>query len=167
MFRECAPVFVSQPASLTNYAGTNVCFSVGATACAQVTYQWYFGTNALAGATNSTLCIAQVGPANVGNYQVVVTSGGVSTESTPATLTVVYQTPNIVGGPMMLSANGFQLTFSGPSGQTYRVLASDDITVPLSEWTVIGSGTFGNTNVVFTDTAAANYTSRFYVITSP
>jgi hypothetical protein len=41
------------------------------------------------------------------------------------------------------------------------------MTVPLSAWTVIGSGTFGNTNVVFTDTDAANHTSRFYIITSP
>jgi len=167
MFRECAPSFVSQPASSTNNAGTNVCFNVGATACAQLSYQWYFGTNVLAGETNSTLCIASVGPANVGNYHVVVTSGGVAMNSAPATLTVDYQTPNIVGGQMMLSGSGFQLTFSGPEGQTYQVLASDNMTAPLSEWTVIGSGTFSNTNVVFTDTDAANHTSRFYIITSP
>lgn len=60
-----------------------------------------------------------------------------------------------------------QLTFSGPSGQTYEVLASDDVTLPRSEWAIIGSGTFGNTNVVFTDTDAANYPHRFYIVKSP
>ena len=167
LFRECAPLLVSQPASSTNNAGTNVCFSVAATACDQLSYQWYFGTNILAAETNSVLCLASVGPANVGNYQVVVTSGGVAMNSTPATLTVIYQTPNIVGGQMMLSSGGFQLTFSGPSGQTYQVLTSDDMTVPQSEWTVIGSGTFANTNVVFTDPDATNHAHRFYIIKSP
>jgi hypothetical protein len=164
---ECAPVIVGQPASLTNNAGTNVCFSVDATACAPLRYQWYFGTNVVAGGTNSTLCLASIGPTNVGSYYVDVTSTGGSTNSAPATLTVIYQTPNIVGGQMMLGGSGFQLTFSGSVGQTYEVLASDDMTVPVSEWTVIGSGTFGSTNVVFTDTDATNYTNRFYIITSP
>jgi len=164
---ECAPVIVGQPASLTNNAGTNVCFSVDATACAPLSYQWYFGTNVVAGGTNSTLCLASIGPTNVGSYYVDVTSTGGSTNSAPATLTVIYQTPNIVGGQMMLGGSGFQLTFSGSVGQTYEVLASDDMTVPVSEWTVIGSGTFGSTNVVFTDTDATNYTNRFYIITSP
>ena len=164
---ECAPVIVGQPASLTNNAGTNVCFSVDATACAPLSYQWYFGTNVVAGGTNSTLCLASIGPTNVGSYYVDVTSTGGSTNSAPATLTVIYQTPNIVGGQMMPGGSGFQLTFSGSVGQTYEVLASDDMTVPVSEWTVIGSGTFGSTNVVFTDTDATNYTNRFYIITSP
>ena len=92
---------------------------------------------------------------------------GGSTNSSLATLTVIYQAPTIVGGQMMLGAGGFQLTFSGPAGQTYQVLASDDLTVPQSAWTVIGTGTFGSTNVIFTDTDAANHPGRFYLIKSP
>jgi len=166
-FQVCAPSVVGQLASVSTNAGTTVNFSVDATACDPVSYQWYFGTNVLAGQTNSTLSIASVGPTNVGSYYVVVTSDGVTADSALATLTVTYQTPNILGEQMMLGGSGFQLTFSGPLGQTYEVLAADDMTLPRSEWTVIGSGTFGNTNVVFTDTDAANYTSRFYIITSP
>jgi hypothetical protein len=79
-------------------------FSVDATACDPVSYQWYFGTNVLAGQTNSTLSIASVGPTNVGSYYVVVTSDGVTADSALATLTVIYQTPNILGGQMMLAA---------------------------------------------------------------
>ena len=162
-----APVIVNQPASLTNNAGMSASFNVGAMACTQLSYQWYFGTALLDSETNSTLSIASVGPANVGSYYVLVTSAGGSTNSDLATLTVIYQVPNIVGGQMMLGGNGFQLTFSGPSGQTYQVLASDDMTVPRSAWMVIGSGTFGSTNVIFTDPDATNHTSRFYIIKSP
>jgi hypothetical protein len=162
-----APAIVSQPASVTNYAGTTASFNVGATAPTPLYYQWYFGTNVLDGQTNSTLNIASVGPTNVGDYYVVVNSAGGSTNSSAATLTVIYQAPNVVGGQMMLGANGFQLTFSGPAGQTYQVLASDDLTTPQSQWAVVGTGTFNGSNVSFTDADAANHPHRYYVIKSP
>jgi hypothetical protein len=162
-----APMITSQPTSLTNNAGTSANFSVSATACTQVSYQWHFGTNYLASETNSTLSIASVGPTNVGDYHVVVTTTGLSTNSNLATLTVIYQVPNTVGEQMLPVAGGFQLTFSGPAGQTYQVLASDDLTVPQSAWTVVGSGTFGSTNAIFTDPSATNQPGRFYIIESP
>ncbi len=161
------PEIVGQPNSLTNNAGTSANFNVNAMACTAITYQWYFGTNALAGQTNSMLNIGSVGPTNVGNYSVVVSSAGGTTNSSPATLTVIYQAPQIIGGQMLLGPGGFQLTFSGPSGQTYEVLASDDLSLPHSEWEVVGSGTFGNDNVVFSDPDAATHPNRFYLITSP
>jgi hypothetical protein len=166
-FQQPPPVIVSQPASVTNNAGTTATFNVGATAYSPLSYQWYFGTNLLAGQTNSTLNIASTGPTNVGYYQVTVSSEGGSANSIPATLTVIYQAPNVMGGQMVLSASGFQLAFSGPAGQTYQVLASDDLTLPQSQWTVVGTGTFGSDNVNFTDGDAANHPNRYYVIKSP
>ena len=67
----------------------------------------------------------------------------------------------------MRGAGGFQLTFAGPAGQTYKVLATDHPTVPRSAWTALGTGTFDGTNVVFTDSDAANHPGRFYLIESP
>jgi uncharacterized repeat protein (TIGR03803 family) len=160
------PVIVSQPASLTNYAGTSASFTVGATAYSPLSYQWFFGTNALAGQTNSALTLASVGPADVGYYQVTVSSQGGSTNSLPATLTVIYQAPNLLGGSM-LGTNGFRFSFFGPPGQTYEVLASDDLTLPLPQWAVVGTGAFGGTNVVFTDPNATNSPNQFYIIESP
>jgi 3',5'-cyclic AMP phosphodiesterase CpdA len=161
------PEILGQPSSLTNDAGTSASFDVSATACTALTYQWYFGTNALAGETNSTLNIASVGPANIGSYSVVVTSAGGSIEAAPATLTIIYQAPRIIGGKMMLGPGGFQLTFSGPEGQTYQILASDNPGTPLAHWEVVGSGTFGSDNVVFNDPNSTTHPNRFYVITSP
>jgi hypothetical protein len=166
-FFQSGPMIISQPVSVTNNAGTTAIFDVGATAASQLYYQWYFGTNILTGQTNDTLNIASVGPADVGYYQVSVSSVGGTTNSSSATLTVIYQPPNVVGGQMMLGANGFQLTFSGPVGQTYEVLASDDMTAPQSTWTVISTGIFSNAHVNFTDSDAINHPHRFYVIKSP
>ena len=162
-----APLIVNQPASLTNDAGRNASFSVGATSCSQLFYQWYFGTNVLPAATNSVLTIASVGPTNAGSYHAVVTGSGGSASSATATLTVVYPTLNVVGGQMMSAAGGFQLTFFGPAGKGYHVLASDSLAVPQSAWTVVGSGTFGSTNMIFSDPGAANHSNRFYTVKSP
>jgi hypothetical protein len=74
---------------------------------------------------------------------------------------------NNVGGQLAPGAGSFELTFSGPPGQIYQVLASDDLTVPKQAWTVVGSGTFSSTNAIFTDSGATNRPSRFYLITSP
>jgi endonuclease/exonuclease/phosphatase family metal-dependent hydrolase len=160
------PVIVSPPVSQTNNASTTASFTVAATACTALNYQWYFGTNALAGQTNSALTLASVGTTNAGFYEVTVSSEGGSTNTAPASLTVISQAPIVVAGQMTPGANGFQLMFSGTVGQTYKVLASDDLTLPQSLWTIIGTGTFANTNVIFTDGAATN-PAEFYFIESP
>ena len=160
------PLITSQPASLTTNAGRNVSFSVSATDCATVSYQWYFETNLLAGKTGNTLSLASVGPTNVGSYHATVTSAGLSTNSSNANLTVTYQTPDVVGGQTLSGNGSFQLAFSGPVGQTYQVLASADVTAPKSTWSVVGSGTFTNTNAFFL-AATTNQPGRFYLIKSP
>ena len=161
------PDIIDQPRSATNNAGTSASFNVNATACTALTYQWYFGANALAGQTNGTLNISSVGPDDAGTYFVTVTSAGGFTNSAPVTLTVIYQAPQIVGGQMILGPGGFQLTFSGPTGQTYEVLASDVPSLPRSQWQVVGSGTFGDTDVTFSDPDATAHPNRFYMIASP
>ena len=161
------PVILSAPASQTNNAGTPVSFAVVATACTPLNYQWYFGLNSVTNQTNSVLNLPSVGPANAGNYQVVVTSAGGVTNTSVASLVVVYQAPNITGTPTIQGAGDFQFSFSGPAGQTYQVLASDDLAAPPAVWTVVGSGTFGNTNALFTDSGATHHPGRFYIVKSP
>jgi hypothetical protein len=80
---------------------------------------------------------------------------------------LLLATPNIVGGKLLPGAGGFQLTFSGPAGQSYHVLASNDPTMPESAWPVLGSNAFGSTNAIFTDISPTNYFGRYYVIKSP
>jgi hypothetical protein len=166
-FGIAAPSISVQPANTTNFAGTTATFSVEAIACAPVSYQWFFGANPLADETNSTLSIASVGPANVGSYFVRVSASGLTTNSASASLVVEYQRPTVTEHKMISSDGAFQLKFTGPDGQTYRVLASDDLAIPESSWEEIGFGTFGETNVVFIDSDFATHPKRFYVIKSP
>ena len=49
--------------------GSNVLFTVTAQGTAPLAFQWYFNqTNGLAGATNTTLVLSNVCPAQAGSY---------------------------------------------------------------------------------------------------
>ena len=74
--------------------------------------------------------------------------------------------PVFTGNGLSAVAGGWQLSFSGQSGQNYKVLATEDISLPLDQWTVIATGTFTSGTVTVTD-SATNLAARFYLITSP
>lgn len=82
------PTITSQPQSLTINNASTANFAVAAENAA--TYQWMFGTTAIAGATNATLTLDDVATNQAGSYTVVVTSStDNSTNSQPAQLTIV------------------------------------------------------------------------------
>jgi hypothetical protein len=86
---------------------------------------------------------------------------------TNGTLAVVKAvTPPVLSGFGPLSGSSFPLTFSGMSDQTYRVLTSTNVALPMASWRQLTSGTFGASPVHYTDTSATNAT-RFYRIVSP
>jgi len=92
--------------------------------------------------------------------------------SSPTTLAVSFAAgiPPLAAPAILMAGTrtgtSFPLSFAGPAGQTYKVLYSADITLPLSNWTVLGSGTFGPGPVTYTNTSATNG-QQFYRITSP
>ena len=65
----------------------------------------------------------------------------------------------------------FQLSFSGPAGNSYSVWASTNVaaTPITSTWTpLVTNGLFDVTGAAtFVDLAATNYPARFYVISVP
>jgi autotransporter-associated beta strand protein len=84
------------------------------------------------------------------------------------TLAVSYTAlnPPTLSGFVQLNSTSFQLTFSGSSGQTYQVLCSTNLALPLSSWTTQSSGIFGAAPVIYTDTNSMNQ-QLFYRIQSP
>ena len=76
--------------------------------------------------------------------------------------------PPLIFNPGMPSNGVFQFSFAnGTPGASYSVLFSTNLTIPLTNWTVIGTVPQIGPNLwQFTDSQASNLT-RFYVIRSP
>lgn len=72
--------------------------------------------------------------------------------------------PTIIGQTVLGNGN-FQIVFTGPADQTYKLVAATDLTQPIASWTILSSGTFGATPVTYTEAASQPY--RFYLVISP
>ena len=162
------PVVTVTPASTNVFALSAVTFTANiASGTAPFTYQWYDShTNVITAATNSTLTLTNLAVNQSGNYTVAVTNL-VGSTSAFGTLTVTALVSPTVGSTASLGGGGFQLTFSGPAGEAFKVIASTDLTIPIANWTVLTNGTFGAGSVTFTDTTATNYPQQYYLITAP
>jgi autotransporter-associated beta strand protein len=78
------------------------------------------------------------------------------------TNTVAVTVPPTVNSVVLTSGGGFQMAFTGPSGQTYQVLTSTN----LINWSPVANGTFTGSPVTFTN-ATPNDAQRFYRLQSP
>ena len=76
------------------YFNNFTAFAVVATGTGPLGYQWMFGTNALAGATNATLTITHVDPSEAGQYSVTVSNSSGAATSAAAMLTVIAPSAN-------------------------------------------------------------------------
>jgi autotransporter-associated beta strand protein len=153
------PIIVAGPQSQTNWVGSNVTFTVVATGTPLPGYQWFFGTNLLAGETSSNLVISSLTLNQAGQYSVQVTNVAGATNAT-ASLTVWYLLPAPVVG---LSSNAFNFQFVAETNRAYWLEARTNLIG--GSWVVISGITnaVGATNLL--DTAATE-TNKFYRIGS-
>ena len=77
-----------QPSSLTLKTGKKATFKVLVAGTPPFHYQWYSGTNAVTGATNSSYTISKVRASDAGDYAVAVNNVQTFAASSTATLTV-------------------------------------------------------------------------------
>lgn len=85
---QTAPVITTEPADVTVCEGNNATFTVAAGG-SNLTYQWHFNGQDIAGANGATLVINSAATSNAGSYSVTVTgSCGNPVTSRVATLTV-------------------------------------------------------------------------------
>jgi len=88
-----APTITKQPVGQTAYVGQTASFSVEVSGTAPFTYQWKRGGYAIAGATSSTLSVANVTNSDSGSYTVTITNTTGSVTSTAVALNV--STPDV------------------------------------------------------------------------
>lgn len=99
--------FDQQPQSQTVPVGGSAFFSCAVTATGTPYYQWYFNGVPMPGQTARWLSLPYIGYGYAGNYYVQVTAGGQTTNSIPATLTLVPAgTPS---GLALIPAGSFQM----------------------------------------------------------
>jgi len=112
----------------------------------------------MAGATSGVLRLSNLGTANAGAYDVVVTNAYGSITSSVATLVVQLLRPAILSQGAGFSAGHFGFDVSGPAGLVVAVEASTDFT----DWVPLQTSALINGQAHFTDPATALTPQRFY-----
>jgi hypothetical protein len=160
------PDITAQPQSATNVVGTTVTFTVTATSCSAIGYQWMFGTNTLSGENAATLTITNVPTGRAGDYTVVLTNTAGSITSDIVTLTVLLPAaPTLSASPMLLSNGHFHAGFNGTPNVSYTVKYANDVIGPWQTLTNITSA--GSGLIEIDDILAATPARRFYRIVYP
>lgn len=168
---QLAPNILTQPASQSVLQGQPASFTVVATGVPEASYQWLQnGTNApFPSANSATLSIPSAQPADAAIYSVIVSNTAGAVTSSSVNLTVAPLVSPTLSNFTVLGDGNFQFNATGGSGQPYRVWASTNVALtPItSTWTLLSSGTFGGSPLIFTDTQATNFAQRFYLLTVP
>ncbi len=176
------PTINAQPSDITVSNGDTATFSTTvALSLTPLKFNWLFNGQPIATNGNITvknsvllgllgvelgviseLTIHNASPTNAGNYSVQIQNGGGSVTSGTASLTVLTSTVskvlNIVSTGTGMTARGFNLQLSGPTGSNYVIQASTD----LKNWTSISTNAAPAGSVSYTDTAAIYFPSRYY-----
>ncbi len=91
LLRNNPPTITSQPLSQTALQGAGVSLFVTAIGSSPLRYQWKFNKSNISKATNATLTLTNLHPAQAGNYTVTVSNPYGTVSSSNATLTVTAQ----------------------------------------------------------------------------
>jgi len=151
------PTITVQPQPAYVIQGNTTTLSVTATATGGITYQWELNGASIPGANASTLTIANFQQNESGNYDVVVTSGGVSIKSAQVSLTIV--TPPTISAASVTA-------IAAVKGQAFWIYPSVNGSYPMTyTWTQDGNVLASQTNSYFYDTATAT-SAGTYVLTA-
>ena len=119
------PIITNQPAGTTIVAGGTVTFSIAAGGTPAPACQWKFNTNTvLAGATSTTLSLANLRASQAGTYSVTVTNAAGVTNSFCAMLTVTNPPPPVLVSGINGGSRQFNFTFTPVPGLTNTVLTN-------------------------------------------
>ena len=131
------PVIIGQPSNTVAIAGNTAALNVLASGVAPLSYQWYFGTSPLAGASASTLTLPNVRPGQAGAYSVIVSNPFGSVPSSNAFLNVLTFPPAIFRQPastnIYVGSNAtFSVVVTGSPTITYQ-WQKDSTPIPFSD----------------------------------
>lgn len=104
----------------------------------------------------------------------VLVVGGVDSSGNQLSSAEIYDpgsgtaTPIVLNSAAKLSSGAFQIGFSNAPGASFTALATTNLSLPLSNWTTLGSVTqISSGQYQFTDSQATNKPQSFYRVRSP
>jgi hypothetical protein len=83
------------------------------------------------------------------------------------TLRVVPVVTPVVSSPVKLADKNISFSITGGIGQGYTVRAATNVAQPLTNWSVLQSGSLPSSPYTFTDLTATNYSQRYYRVSTP
>ncbi len=151
------PSITSSPQNQCVVSGQSATFSVSNDGASPLSYQWFFNeTNAIAGATDSSLVVSNVQAGDAGSYSVVITNLYGMITSAAATLTVII--PPVIDSPPT------NLTLLAGQNAAFAVSASG--TAPLAfQWQFNGTNLDGATDSALILTNITLEQAGQYVVT--
>jgi hypothetical protein len=136
------PVITQPPLSRTLSAGANTLLSFALTGDGPFAYQWRLNSAPLSGATNPTLNLTGVSPAQAGRYDVVVTGPAGGATSTPASV-ALFGLEFTAGGGQPLPL----LKLDCAPGTSFRLEYSWDLSP--TNWTLLAPVTLSGNRLFF------------------
>lgn len=133
-----APVIVRQPTSAPTFRGTSLLLNVGAVAAQPLRFQWLLEGDPIPLATNSWLMLANLQPAQAGNYSVLVSNVSGFVQSSNVVVTLADSAPYVFEPPQSVT------TFLNGNA-TFRVKAYGSEPIQY-QWRFSGSPITGATN---------------------
>ena len=101
-------------------------------------------------------------------YYLVTATNTYGAATTTGTNFVTLDVPRSISGLIQTAPGQFAIQFAGSSNVGYTVLAATNVSLPASNWTVLGPATLLSNNLFqFSDTQATNVPLRFYRLRSP
>ena len=147
-----------------NQAG--VTYSVTATPGSSYAWTVPSGASVTAGQGSSAITVTfGTASGSVGVTESLATGCAGAPVSLAVTVQATLEAP-VIASEAIVDGN-FQLIFSGPSGQTWKVMTSTDVALPFGSWTLLSNGTFTASPATVTDPSGAAQPGLFYRVISP
>jgi hypothetical protein len=170
------PTITVPPTNRMVRLGSTATFAVTAVGLTPLNYRWQENGTDLVNAgrigpvTNNALTITNAQTGDDGGYTVIVTNSvGSVTSSPPAVLTVL--TSPLFGSIMAAGGTNGGFILSGAGGTnngTYYVLTTTNLTLPLTNWTLVATNQFDSLGgFIFTNAAQTNAPQQFYILEQP
>jgi sugar lactone lactonase YvrE len=153
-----AATFTTQPVSQSVAVGQSVTFSVGASGSG-LSYQWQKNGANISGATSASYTIASPQAADAASYSVLVTSGGITAASAPATLGVGSALPS---NPITITTQPASQTVTAGQSASFTVAATG--TGLGYQWQKDGAPISGATSATYSIASAQSSDAGSYTV---